>query len=72
MRKETCWISWLVSQFFLFNLIHALRYQGLFRTALPSFKALRELEWIGYPEMRADMVQAVLASHPHLQSLGLM
>ncbi|KAI0920644.1 hypothetical protein AcW1_002327 [Taiwanofungus camphoratus] len=44
----------------------------LFRSALPAFKALREFEWIGYPEMRADMVQAVLASHPHLQSLGLI
>ncbi|EED84051.1 predicted protein [Postia placenta Mad-698-R] len=44
----------------------------LFRTTLPSFKALREFEWIGYPEMRADMVQAVLASHPRLQSVGLI
>jgi hypothetical protein len=46
--------------------------EGLFRTALPAFTALREFEWIGYPEMRADMVQAVLASHPNLQSLGLV
>lgn len=45
---------------------------GIFRTALPAFNSLRELEWIGYPEMRTDMVQAVLASHPHLASLGLM
>jgi len=45
---------------------------GLFRTALPAFIGLHEFEWIGYPEMRADMVQALLASHPHLQSLGLV
>jgi hypothetical protein len=45
---------------------------GIFRTALPEFKALRDFEWIGYPELRADMVQAVLASHSHLHSLGLM
>ncbi|OCH92530.1 hypothetical protein OBBRIDRAFT_791128 [Obba rivulosa] len=44
----------------------------LFRTALPAFNAIQEFEWIGYPEMRAEMVQAVLASHPHLQSLGLI
>jgi hypothetical protein len=46
--------------------------EGIFRTALPEFKALRDFEWIGYPEMRADMVQAVLATHSHLHSLGLM
>ncbi|PFH50376.1 hypothetical protein AMATHDRAFT_61202 [Amanita thiersii Skay4041] len=44
----------------------------IFRTALPEFKALRDFEWIGYPEMRADMVKAVLASHSHLHSLGLI
>ncbi|KAF4586299.1 hypothetical protein EYR40_010307 [Pleurotus pulmonarius] len=44
----------------------------IFRTALPEFKALEDFEWIGYPEMRADMVQAVLQSHSHLQSLGLI
>lgn len=45
---------------------------GIFRTALPAFRALQEFEWIGYPELRADMVQAVLASHSHLRSLGLI
>lgn len=45
---------------------------GIFRSALPSFKSLREFEWIGYPELRADVVQAVLCSHPHLRSLGLI
>ncbi|KAJ3478900.1 hypothetical protein NLI96_g9437 [Meripilus lineatus] len=44
----------------------------IFRSALPSFKSLREFEWIGYPELRADVVQAVLCSHPHLRSLGLI
>ncbi|CCM05826.1 uncharacterized protein FIBRA_08060 [Fibroporia radiculosa] len=44
----------------------------LFRTAIPAFTGLHEFEWIGYPEMRADIVQAVLASHPRLQSLGLI
>ncbi|KAF8647574.1 hypothetical protein AX16_006613 [Volvariella volvacea WC 439] len=44
----------------------------IFRTALPEFKALRDFEWIGYPEMRADMVQAVLSSHPRLHGLGLI
>ena len=48
------------------------RRAGIFRTTLPSFRELREFEWIGYPELRADMVQAVLASHSHLRSLGLI
>lgn len=45
---------------------------GMFREALPAFKTLQEFEWIGYPEMRQDMIQAVLATHPHLRGLGLM
>ncbi|KAF8205773.1 hypothetical protein K438DRAFT_1818498 [Mycena galopus ATCC 62051] len=44
----------------------------IFKSTLPEFKALRDFEWIGYPEMRADMVQTVLASHPHLHRLGLI
>ncbi|KAF7360763.1 hypothetical protein MVEN_00808300 [Mycena venus] len=44
----------------------------IFRSALPEFKALRDFEWIGYPEMRAEMVQTVLATHPHLHGLGLI
>ncbi|KAH9057589.1 hypothetical protein EDB87DRAFT_1630114 [Lactarius vividus] len=44
----------------------------LFRTALPEFRALEELEWIGYPELRADMVKALLKSHPKLVKLGLI
>lgn len=42
----------------------------VFRTALPEFCGLREFEWIGYPELRADMVQNLLGSHPRLTSLG--
>ena len=45
---------------------------GIFRTALPEFTALEEFEWIGYPELRADMVQVLLKSHPKLVKLGLM
>jgi hypothetical protein len=45
---------------------------GLFRTALPEFKALREFEWIGYPELQAEMVQVLFKSHPKLVKLGLM
>ncbi|KAF5314321.1 hypothetical protein D9619_011922 [Psilocybe cf. subviscida] len=44
----------------------------IFRTALPAFKSLRDFEWIGYPEMRADMVKAVLRTHKHLHGLGLI
>ncbi|KAK0200681.1 hypothetical protein DFS33DRAFT_1386599 [Desarmillaria ectypa] len=42
------------------------------RTALPKFKELRDFEWIGYPEMRADVVQHVLSCHPRIESLGLI
>ena len=45
---------------------------GMFRTALPEFTSLREFQWIGYPELRAEMVQAVFTHHPNIQSLGLM
>ena len=44
----------------------------MFRTALPDFVSLREFQWIGYPELRAEMVQAVFTHHPNIQSLGLM
>ncbi|KAJ8519282.1 hypothetical protein ONZ45_g3757 [Pleurotus djamor] len=44
----------------------------IFRTALPEFKALQDFEWIGYPELRAEMVQTILASHSHIHSLGLI
>ncbi|KAI0758880.1 hypothetical protein C8Q74DRAFT_1319732 [Fomes fomentarius] len=44
----------------------------MFTSALPSFCALREFEWIGYPELRADMVQAVLQAQPSLHTLGLI
>lgn len=45
---------------------------GIFRSALPEFKALEEFEWIGYPELQADMVEVLLKSHPNLARLGLM
>ena len=45
---------------------------GIFRTALPEFRALEEFEWIGYPELEANMVQALLKSHPNLVKLGLV
>lgn len=45
---------------------------GIFKTSLPEFKALQDFEWIGYPEMGADVVQTVLATHKHLHGLGLM
>jgi hypothetical protein len=45
---------------------------GIFRTVLPEFSSLREFQWIGYPELRAEMVQAIFMHHPNIQSLGLM
>ncbi|KZV63416.1 hypothetical protein PENSPDRAFT_616581 [Peniophora sp. CONT] len=44
----------------------------IFMTALPEFTALREFEWIGYPELQAEMVTALLASHPSLAAVGLI
>ncbi|KAG2005529.1 hypothetical protein CC2G_001928 [Coprinopsis cinerea AmutBmut pab1-1] len=44
----------------------------IFKTALPEFRSLKDFEWIGYPELRAEVVKAVLASHPNLQHLGLV
>lgn len=44
----------------------------IFRGMLPEFRALREFEWIGYPELQADMVQVLLRCHPNLDKLGLM
>ncbi|KAF9074356.1 hypothetical protein BDP27DRAFT_1416242 [Rhodocollybia butyracea] len=44
----------------------------IFRTALPEFTALEDFEWIGYPEMRAEAIQAILRSHKGLSGLGLI
>ncbi|KAJ6554424.1 hypothetical protein B0H19DRAFT_1262788 [Mycena capillaripes] len=44
----------------------------IFRSTLPEFKSLKDFEWIGYPEMRAEMVQTVLSTHSHLHGLGLI
>ncbi|SJL10819.1 uncharacterized protein ARMOST_14213 [Armillaria ostoyae] len=43
-----------------------------FRTAIPKFKELLDFEWIGYPEMRAGVVQHVLVSQSRIESLGLI
>jgi hypothetical protein len=58
----------------LFSLSHFYQnFLGIFRSALPEFKALEEFEWIGYPELQADMVVKVLLKcHPNLAKLGLM
>src|SRR5262249_8203144 len=42
----------------------------VFRTALPEFIALKEFGWIGYPELRQDMVQSLLSCHPRLTAFG--
>lgn len=42
----------------------------MFKNALPEFKSLIDFEWIGYPEMGAEIVQTLLSSHPHLRSLA--
>ncbi|KAJ7123748.1 hypothetical protein C8R44DRAFT_831289 [Mycena epipterygia] len=44
----------------------------IFRSTLPEFKSLQDFEWIGYPEMRAEMVQTVLSTHSRLHGLGLI
>ncbi|KAH9993095.1 hypothetical protein BJV77DRAFT_1000192 [Russula vinacea] len=44
----------------------------IFSSALPEFKALEEFEWIGYPELQANMVKVLLKSHPNLAKLGLI
>ncbi|KAF7327189.1 hypothetical protein MKEN_00296000 [Mycena kentingensis (nom. inval.)] len=44
----------------------------IFSTAIPAFNALRTFEWIGYPEMRAELVQTILSAHPRIQGLGLI
>src|SRR6201999_4401368 len=37
-----------------------------------NFTALKEFEWIGYPELCKEMVSTILKYHPQLESLGLM
>ncbi|KAG7087801.1 hypothetical protein E1B28_013742 [Marasmius oreades] len=43
-----------------------------FRTALSVFRSLKDFEWIGYPELRADIVQSILSTHSDLHRLGLI
>jgi len=64
---KTLRIHWSYEEGDLLDLL-----KRIFRETLPAFTALTEFEWIGYPEMKADMVQAVLASHPNLKGLGLV
>ncbi|KAL0065624.1 hypothetical protein AAF712_007402 [Marasmius tenuissimus] len=45
---------------------------GTFRTALSAFTSLKDFEWIGYPELRVDMVQSLFATHPNLHRLALI
>ncbi|KAI0077022.1 hypothetical protein K474DRAFT_1662280 [Panus rudis PR-1116 ss-1] len=66
--------KWTYSSF-TSGLFKAISYEycaGIFRNALPAFKCLQEFEWIGYPELRADMVKSLFATHPHLRHLGLI
>jgi hypothetical protein len=44
----------------------------MFKNALPEFKSLVDFEWIGYPEMGAEMVQILLSTHSHIRSLASM
>ena len=44
----------------------------IFKTSLTAFKALRNFEWIGYPDMQVEMVEALLKTHKYLHGLGLM
>ncbi|KAM5530664.1 hypothetical protein V8D89_012814 [Ganoderma adspersum] len=66
-RVKALRLHWAYEENDMFDLM-----TRMFKSALPAFVALREFEWIGYPELRADMVQAVLQAQPHLQSLGLI
>ncbi|CDO77493.1 hypothetical protein BN946_scf184902.g27 [Trametes cinnabarina] len=66
-RVKALRLHWAYEENDMFDLM-----TRMFKSALPAFKALREFEWIGYPELRAEMVQAVLHTHANLQSLGLI
>jgi hypothetical protein len=72
MTMVICSMSCLVG-LYLLSLGHFHHYfLGIFRSALPEFKALEEFEWIGYPELQADLVKVLLKCHPNLTKLGLM
>ncbi|KAI0354203.1 hypothetical protein OH77DRAFT_517571 [Trametes cingulata] len=66
-RVKALRLHWAYEENDMFDLM-----TRMFKSALPAFIALREFEWIGYPELRAEMVQAVLQTHPNLQTLGLI
>ncbi|KAI0659532.1 hypothetical protein C8Q70DRAFT_915293 [Cubamyces menziesii] len=66
-RVKALRLHWAYEENDMFDLM-----TRMFKSALPAFIALREFEWIGYPELRAEMVQAVLQTHPNLHTLGLI
>ncbi|TEB20189.1 hypothetical protein FA13DRAFT_1743319 [Coprinellus micaceus] len=66
-RVKSLRIHWAYEEDDMLNLV--LR---IFKHALPAFKSLEDFEWIGYPEMRAEMVKLVLDSHSHLHSVGMI
>ncbi|KAJ3548644.1 hypothetical protein NMY22_g1192 [Coprinellus aureogranulatus] len=66
-RVKSLRIHWAYEEDDMLNLV--LR---IFKHALPAFKSLEDFEWIGYPEMRAEMVKLVLDSHSHLHNLGMI
>ncbi|KAH9851278.1 hypothetical protein C2E23DRAFT_831875 [Lenzites betulinus] len=66
-RVKALRLHWAYEENDMFDLM-----TRMFKSALPAFSALREFEWIGYPELRVEMVQAVLQTHPNLHTLGLI
>lgn len=67
IRIKTLRLHWAMEDGDLLDLLIR-----IFRTTLPAFKGLTEFEWIGYPELGRDCVQAMQASHPRLQRLGMV
>ncbi|KAF7311788.1 hypothetical protein MIND_00189300 [Mycena indigotica] len=66
-RIKTLRIHWAYEEGEMLDLM-----MRIFRTTIPEFHALRSFEWIGYPELRAELVQTVLSAHPRLHGLGLI
>jgi hypothetical protein len=76
MRKKArkSWISSFVSGFrfncFLPTCVATLIFIGIVKMSLPAFKALRDFEWIGNPQMPEWMVKVLLNVHKDLHGLG--
>ncbi|KAA1474118.1 hypothetical protein DENSPDRAFT_823815 [Dentipellis sp. KUC8613] len=66
-RVKTLRLHWAYEEGDMLDLM-----SRIFRSSIPDFKALREFEWIGYPELQGDMVKVILKSHPNLDKLGLI